>query len=108
MDTATTDPYFLALYSAALNNVGGKEDVLRRRGIFISEKLAATQAEDGSIPGAESSITNSRGKSLLLETTSICVINWLNQDQDAFAKEIELGIGFIISSVTKGGRFGQT
>jgi len=32
----------------------------------------------GAVEGAETSITNSRGQSLLLETTSLALVNWLN------------------------------
>jgi len=60
------------------------------------------------VEGAESSITNSRGQSLLLETTSLAIINWLNISPSKFATNIDKGVGFIMSSIKKGGRFGQT
>jgi hypothetical protein len=71
----TDDPYILSLYSGALFNVGKKDEATA-----ISERVASKQNEaTGAVEGAESSITNSRGQSLLLETTSLALINWLNQ-----------------------------
>jgi len=71
---STKDPYILALYSGALFNTGRKDEA-----IAISAKIVDNQNEStGAVEGAESSITNSRGQSLLLETTSLALINWLN------------------------------
>jgi len=50
----------------------------------------------------------SGGISLQLETTSLTLINWIIQDKDLFAKEIELGVKFVVSSMSKGGRYGST
>ena len=98
------DPYFLALYSGALFNAGKKDEAKS-----ISRKYVSKQNEStGAVEGAESSITNSRGQSLLLETTSLALINWLNQDPSEFSAQIDLGVGYLLSSIKKGGRFGST
>ncbi len=55
-----------------------------------------------------SSITSSSGESLIIETTSLAVIDWLNLDAAAFASNIELGIGYLLTKVKDGGRFGST
>jgi len=60
------------------------------------------------VEGAETSITSSNGESLVIETTSIALINWLNQDSAIFSQEIDLGIEYILSKIKDGGRFGST
>ena len=101
---STHDPYFLALYSGALYNVGKGREAQE-----ISRRVAESQNEEtGAVEGAESSITSSRGSALLLETTSLAVVNWLNQDPSAFSEQIDLGVGFLLSSIKDGGRFGST
>ena len=101
---STRDPYFLALYSGALYNVGKGSEAQE-----ISHRVAENQnKETGAVEGAESSITSSRGNSLLLETTSLAVINWLNQGPSVFTEQIDLGIGFLLQSIKDGGRFGST
>jgi len=78
----TDDPYFLGLYSGSLFNVGKKSEALA-----ISKRVAKKQnKETGAVEGAESSITSSNGKNLLVETTSIAMINWLNQDINQFSE----------------------
>jgi len=100
----TKDPYILSLYAGALVNVGEFDQAFE-----ISDRVVDSQNEkNGSVEGAKSSITNSRGKSLLLETTSLAVINWLDLDPSKYSKNIDLAIGFILSSVKNGGRFGST
>lgn len=44
----------------------------------------------------------------MLETTSLAVVNWLNQSPSTFSSNIDLGVGFILDSIKKGGRFGST
>ena len=98
------DPYFLALYSGALFNVGKEQKALK-----VSQRVVSSQdIETGAVTGAQSSITSSSGQSLLLETTSLCIINWLNQDASHFSPQIDLGIKFLLSSIKDGGRFGST
>ena len=98
------DPYFLSLYSGALYNVDEVE-----KAKLISQKVTFKQnKETGGVEGAESSITNSRGQGLILETTSLAIVNWLNQDVSGFSKNIDLGVNFLLNSIKKGGRFGST
>ena len=98
------DPYFLGLYSGALFNVGNLSS-----SIDMSERVSQSQnTETGAVEGAQTSITSSNGESLLLETTSIAIINWLNQDSSLFSQEIDLGVEFVLSKIKDGGRFGST
>jgi alpha-2-macroglobulin-like protein len=93
MARETKDPYVMALAVSSLLNVrapGAKAAVERLRGM---------QAEDGSFPGADHSITRSGGDALLIETTALAAmalieagqaheppvrkaIDWLNAHRD--------------------------
>jgi hypothetical protein len=99
----TKDTYFLGLYSAALFNVGKKDQA-----VAISERVVRGQNDTGAVEGAMTSITSSLGESLVLETTAIAVINWIDQDMAKFSKNVERGIEFISSKIKDGGRFGST
>ena len=100
----TDDPYFLGLYSGALFNAGNLSSAIE-----ISERVSQSLNTDtGAVEGAETSITSSNGESLIIETTSIALINWLNQDSAVFSQEIDLGIEYILSKIKDGGRFGST
>ena len=87
------DSYFIGLVTAILYNVDKKVDAKK-----FGTKLISFQNETGSLDGAQTSITSSRGKYLITEATSIAVIAWLN-DASAFSTNIEKGIGYIIGSV---------
>lgn len=50
------------------------------------DRIKAKKVADGSISGANTSITSSRGQNLIVETTSLAVIAWLR-----FDKEISTG-----------------
>ena len=53
----SNDPYFLALYSAALYNVEKPSEA-----VTISKRIVPMQNEEtGAVEGAKSSITSSRG-----------------------------------------------
>ncbi len=54
------------------------------------------------------SITSSSGESLVIETTSLAVVSWMNLDAAAFATNIELAIGYLLTKIKDGGRFGST
>ncbi|MEO0604951.1 MAG: alpha-2-macroglobulin family protein, partial [Myxococcota bacterium] len=66
-ETAATsqDPYVLALATRALLKAG------RSEGRVGLKRLVAMQSEDGSFPGAESSITRSYEANLLVESTAL-------------------------------------
>lgn len=92
----TGDPYLMALASntllAARPDSSGARAAVRR--------LAALQAEDGSFPGADHSITRSGGIALAIESTSLATlallasgtepervrraVEWLNGQRDGF------------------------
>ncbi len=43
----------------------------------LAKKLARLQHAEGFVEGAETSITSSRGDSLLIETTAISLLAWM-------------------------------
>ena len=47
------------------------------------------------------------GTNLDIETTSIAVIAWLN-NQTKFSKNIERAVGWLVESVKNGGSYGST
>jgi len=75
---STRDPYLLALAANALVNrrprAAETRDALRR--------LRDLQAEDGSFPGADHSITRSGGEALLIETTSLAALAFMKAGND--------------------------
>jgi len=93
------DPYFLALAAniLLLAEDGSAESIL--------EKLGRMQAEDGSVPGAKTSITCSRGTGLDIETTSLAILAWLKSGKHA--GRVEKASGWLFKRC-RGGRFGST
>ena len=87
----------------------------------LAEALAQAQAsvssgpDFGSVPGATTSITSSRGRSLLVETTALAALSWMQ-----LARAVPQGSGRAqwednchhairwISSQSEGGIFGST
>ena len=97
---ATKDSYVVAVAANVLSLSGdatGSANLMKR--------LAAKQTKDGSVEGAATSITNSGGRALKIETTSLAVLAWLRDA--SFAGNVEKGIRYLAESC-KGGRFGST
>jgi hypothetical protein len=98
------DPYFLALVANALLNRGQ-----RAEGTELLKVLAGLQSKDGSLPGAETSITRSSGRALLIESTALAVLGWLKANEaGAYRSNVEPGCKFIGSQRDGGGSFGST
>ncbi|MDR0882142.1 MAG: A-macroglobulin complement component [Candidatus Adiutrix sp.] len=68
--------------------------------------LAAAQAEDGRLPGAETSITRSGGLSLEIETTSLAIIAWLRLGE-TYTGPVEKAMKWLFENC-QAGRFGST
>lgn len=62
--------------------------------------------DDGSVSRASTSITGSSGDSLLIETTSISILTWMNNDEK-YAGYVERGMRWLASRC-KDGKFGST
>ncbi len=101
---ASKDPYFLALVANSALNADRRKD-----GVSILEKIAGLQAKDGSIPGAETSITRSYGRDLLIETTALVVLGWTKANRhDLFLKPSQAAMKWIGTQRNPGGAFGST
>ena len=104
-DGATAnDPYYLGLAAnAALNR--GK----RKAGDDILGRLAKLQQKGGEIPGAATSITNSRGEALLIETTSLAVLGWLKANETGtYRDNVDRACKWIGSKRSGYGGYGST
>ncbi|CAN0387944.1 unnamed protein product, partial [Discosporangium mesarthrocarpum] len=97
----SNDPYELGLTAAALG-LYGRVEAARA----IGRRLAMAQGKGGSVEGAATSITNSRGKSLVVETTAVSVLAWMHSGGN-FQKEAEMGVRWL-TSTCEGGMFGST
>lgn len=101
---AAKDPYFLALVGTAALNADRRKD-----GVAVLQKIAALQAADGSIPGAETSITRSYGRDLLIETTALAVLGWTKANRaDLFVAPSQKAMKWIGKQRDAGGSFGST
>jgi hypothetical protein len=95
----TKDPYLMALAANTLVNVRASGAKAAAEAAIV--RLKGMQAEDGSFPGADHSITRSGGDALLIETTALAAmamieagmaheppvrkaIDWLNAHRDGF------------------------
>ena len=94
------DPYELALIACALN-LTERPEASRAR-----QRLASLQAEDGSLPGAKSSITMSGGRDLLVEATGFAVLAWL--PEGSYVDNVSKAVEYLQSSRNGRGTFGAT
>ena len=93
---ASGDPYRLALAA----NAAPTPDLLLA--------LAGKQKPDGSVPGAETSITRSRGNDLIVETTALAALAWVNAKSPDTASNLGHAMNFLVKSRQPGGTFGGT
>jgi len=74
----------------------------------IAQKLVPFQTESGEIGNSVTTITNSRGISLSMETTAVSTLAWMIQkNNEVFLANVIASIKFIRSKCT-GGSFGST
>ena len=97
----TKDPYLLALGANIMHLAGDREAALA-----AARRMQAVQNKDGSLTGAETSITRSGGDALKIETTSLAIIAWLRLG-DEYAGTVELAMSWLFENC-KAGRFGST
>lgn len=94
------DPYFNALVAGSLNLTGRKAEAKE-----LMQRVAKHQRDDGSVMDSKTTVVNSRGDSLLIETTSVAVLAWLTDD--AFAGHVEKAVQWLTTRC-KDGRYGST
>jgi hypothetical protein len=70
--------------------------------------LPMQDAATGAVLNAESSITNSRGKNLLIEATALSAMSWLLIIPDETLTQTTLAVQYISINMVGGGRYGTT
>lgn len=95
------DSYLLALATNILY-LAGDPPAARA----AAESLRTHQDKDGSVQGAETTITRSGGESLAIETTSLSIIAWLRCGEQ-YAGAVENAMSWLFERC-KSGRFGST
>jgi hypothetical protein len=102
-DTAK-DPYYLGLVANALLNRGMRKDAEP-----LLAAIVKMQKDDGQVPGAKTTITNSVGEALLIETTGMAVLGWLKaNDTGAYRVNVDKASRWIGSKRGGYGGFGST
>ncbi|MCK5945609.1 MAG: A-macroglobulin complement component, partial [Planctomycetes bacterium] len=94
------DPYELAVIACALNLTERAEARAAR------ERLASLQVEDGSVPGANNTITMSGGRDRIVETTGFAVLAWLRDPSKA--ANVRAAVEYLQSARSGRGTFGAT
>ncbi len=98
------DPYFLALVANTLLNRSKQAEA-----VTLLQTISTMQAKDGSIPGAETSITNSQGRDLLIETTAYAVLGWIKAGRpELFVANTQNAMKWVGAQRNGGGSFGST
>ncbi|HEX5051010.1 MAG TPA: alpha-2-macroglobulin family protein, partial [Planctomycetota bacterium] len=97
---ATKDPYELALISCALQLAGRPEAALTR------QWLAELQHADGSLHGTTTSITQSGGQDLVVESTGFAVLAW--QQDPVYRAQVRRAVEFLQTCRSASGTFGAT
>jgi alpha-2-macroglobulin-like protein len=96
----TNDPYVLALAARTLSKVSHQDS-----GTAL-KRLAGIQAADGSFPGAESSITRSYEANLVVETTSLAAMAFM--DAGSHRTQSDKAATWLIENRQHGGTWGAT
>jgi hypothetical protein len=82
-----------------------KAEAYKTKAEALRTKLAGKQTDEGFIDGAVTSITNSGGDALKIETTSLAILAWLRDDE--YTGQVEKAIMWLTERC-KSGRFGST
>jgi hypothetical protein len=100
---ASRDPYFLSLVANSLINRG-----MTAGGVTLLRKVAEAQKEDGHLDAERTSITNSGGRDLQIETTALGVLGWLKGNPGEFQKSLQKAVKWIGQQRGGYGGFGST
>ena len=91
----TADSYIIALAANGLYMTGDKATAVQ-----LMKHLAGKQDKNGAVQGAVTTITRSGGEALIVETTALAVLAWL--EEEAFAANVELGIKYLAGQCQQG------
>jgi hypothetical protein len=99
------DPYFLSLVANSFLN----RDKADAFGVELLKKLVTLQKKEGYVDGAQSSITNSGGRTLQIESTGLAILAWLKYNQPhEFREPLDRAIKWIGQQRGGHGAFGST
>jgi alpha-2-macroglobulin-like protein len=96
----TEDPYVLALAARSLHGTDHPDAEA------VTARLAALQADDGSFPGAESSITRSYEANLLVESTALAALALM--DGGKHRAPADEAAAWLVANRQGGGTWGAT
>lgn len=97
------DTYLNALVSNILYNVGRTREAKE-----IAKLLASHQNQKtGEVSESDTTIVRSGGVSLKVETTALSTLAWMKDESGDFAANIEMGVKYLVSSITDG-KYGST
>jgi alpha-2-macroglobulin-like protein len=98
------DPYYLGLLANVLLNVDRKSEAAE-----VLKTLVGLQGKTGELKGSGTSITNSQGESLEIESTALAVLAWIkDNEKQTYRENITNGCKFIGSKRSAYGGFGAT
>src|SRR5205814_7858011 len=72
----SSDPYYVAL--AGISHINQNKP---KEGVELLTILGKLQKEDGHVGGAQTSITGSGGRDLVIETTALATLGWLKANR---------------------------
>ncbi|MEM1353483.1 MAG: alpha-2-macroglobulin family protein [Planctomycetota bacterium] len=82
-----------------------KQNEYQATALLLRQKIAGKLNDEGFVDGAVTSITNSGGDALKIETTSLAILAWLKDD--SYTPQVEKSILWLTERC-KAGRFGST
>ena len=74
---------------------------------MYADALIKNQLPTGNVTQSLTSITSSMGENLVIESTAISVLAWMN-DQNRYSSSITSAINYIVSKVSNSGLYGTT
>ena len=105
--TKTQDPYTNGLFALSLSNVGNFEEAFKQ-----AKNIAKNQRDSGEVIGPNdlslASITNSKSRPFLIESTAMSAITWLQVEPEYFKDNIDLALEYITSNMVAPGLIYQT
>lgn len=96
------DGYFFGLLAASLFNLNRTEEAYVYADALVNNQLPA-----GNVTQSLTSVTNSMGQNLVVETTAVASLAWLF-DQTRYGDYITPAINWLVAQVKQGGSYGST
>ncbi|MCI0699826.1 MAG: alpha-2-macroglobulin, partial [Planctomycetia bacterium] len=101
--TGGKDAYFVALVANVMLLRGEREAAHK-----LLDRLKDKHVKDGAVTGAVTSITQSSGRDLLIETTALALLGWLRANDPSYSSTIKESTRWISQQRGGYGGFGST